>query len=91
MAAKRLKIKVFGAVQGVFFRHSARMKSEELGVEGFARNESDGSVYLEAEGEEEALRKLLEWCKKGPPLARVDRIEFSFGEPAGKFSRFTIE
>lgn len=72
---KLLKVKVFGTVQGVFFRHSARIKFEELGIKGFARNESDGSVYLEAEGEKEALDKFLEWCKRGPPSARVERVE----------------
>lgn len=75
MIKKRLRVKVFGTVQGVFFRHSARIKFQELGIEGVARNESDGSVSIEAEGEEETLQKLLEWCKKGPPLARVERVE----------------
>lgn len=88
---KQLRVKIFGAVQGVFFRHSARIKFEELNLKGFARNENDGSVYLEAEGEEGALNKLLEWCKKGPPLARVERVEFSWAEPTGKFSEFEIK
>ncbi len=72
---KRLKVKVFGTVQGVFFRHSARIKFQELGIKGIAKNESDGSVSIEAAGEEDALNKLLEWCKKGPPSARVERVE----------------
>lgn len=78
MGMKLIKIKIFGAVQGVFFRHSARIKFEELGIKGFARNEPDGSLHLEAEGEKEALDKLFEWCKKGPPSAKVEKVEFSF-------------
>lgn len=91
IAVKRLNVKVFGIVQGVFFRHSARIKFEKLGIKGVARNEPDGSVCLEAEGEKDALDKLLEWCKKGPPFARVERIEFFFEKPTGTFSEFNIE
>lgn len=88
---ERLKVKIFGAVQGVFFRHSAKIKFEELGIKGFARNETDDSVYLEAEGGKEALDKLLEWCKKGPPSARVERVEFSFHDAVGQFKEFEIK
>ena len=52
---KHLKISITGRVQGVFFRDSARMEANRLGVAGFARNEPDGSVYIEAEGEKDAL------------------------------------
>ncbi len=72
---KRLRLKIFGTVQGIFFRHSAKIKFEELGIRGLARNEADGSVYLEAEGEEAVLDQLLAWCEKGPPLACVERVE----------------
>ena len=91
MGHKLLKVKIFGTVQGVFFRHSARIEFEELGIKGFARNESDGSLSLEAEGKEEALGKLLEWCKKGPPLAKVEKIEFSFHDATGQFKDFEIK
>jgi len=72
---KHLNIKVFGRVQGVFFRYSAQRKIKELGIKGFARNEPDGSVYIEVEGEEAQLKEFVEWCHKGPPLAHVDRVE----------------
>ncbi len=78
-------ITIFGEVQGVFFRSSAKEKAEELGVTGFARNDPDGSVYMEAEGGEKALEEFLAWCGKGPAGAKVEKIE-SF--PGGE-KRFT--
>ncbi len=85
-----LKVKVSGAVQGVFFRHYAKLKAAELGLRGFIRNENDVSVYSEAEGSKEKLDEFLAWCRKGPPLAIVDKVEFSFEKPSGGFSEFEI-
>lgn len=77
---KHWNIRVIGEVQGVFFRYSAKEKAEKLGITGFARNEGDGSVYIEAEADEGALGVFLEWCKKGPGSARVSNVESSEGE-----------
>lgn len=77
---KHLNIKVFGSVQGVFFRISAKDMAEKLGIVGFAKNESDGTVYIEAEGEEKDLEKFVEWCKVGPPLAKVEKVEVTEGQ-----------
>lgn len=72
---KKLAIRVYGTVQGVFFRASAGEEARKLGVALLvARNEPDGSVYLEAEGEDAALKKFVGWCHKGPPLAKVERV-----------------
>lgn len=84
---KHLNIKIFGRVQGVFFRISAKKEAEKLGIVGFARNESDGSVYIEAEGEEKDLDKFLDWCKEGPNLAKVDKLEVRKG-PLKNFKAF---
>jgi acylphosphatase len=70
-----LKIRVKGKVQGVFFRSSAHSQAVALGLQGFVRNEPDGSVYIEAEGDEHSLARFVEWCKKGPPRARVEHVE----------------
>lgn len=72
---RHLNIKIYGDVQGVFFRDSALKKAQELDIGGFIRNEPDGSVYIEAEGDERYLNKFLLWCESGPPLARVENIE----------------
>ncbi len=88
---KRVVMRVYGRVQGVFFRHTARLRAEELGLVGFVRNEYDGSVTVTAEGDEEALQKFLEWCRKGPPLAMVEKIEVEWKEATGEFKRFDIQ
>lgn len=88
---KHLSIKVCGQVQGVFFRHSAKLKARALGVKGFVRNEPDDSVYIEAEGEKDKLNGFLEWCRKGPPLAIVEKIEFDFSDQMKNFDEFEIE
>jgi len=77
---RHLNIKIFGRVQGVFFRDSVRRKAEEWGIKGWVRNEPDGSVYLEAEGPEEALKKLVSWCSEGPELATVVKVEIEEGK-----------
>ena len=65
------KIRVTGKVQGVYFRASAKQQAMNLGINGFVKNEPDGSVYLEVEGEDKAIEKMVNWCRKGPGLARV--------------------
>jgi acylphosphatase len=76
-------IHISGRVQGVFFRASARGEANRLGLHGFVRNEEDGSVYAEAEGERESLDEFLQWCRKGPPHARVESVKAATGEPKG--------
>ena len=74
---KHLNIKIYGQVQAVFFRVSAKEKAEKLGITCSARNESDGSVYIEVEGEEGSLEEFVKWCHIGPPLAKVEKVEVS--------------
>jgi len=61
----------------------------ELGLAGFVRNEPDGSVYLEIEGEESALEKMAEFCRKGPPGAKVNSLDISEGA-VQNFTGFNI-
>ena len=84
------KIKIIGLVQGVFFRQGIKDKAEKLGITGWIRNEPDGSVRIVAEGEEEKLQKLIEWCKKGTELARVKKVEVEWKEATKDFDRFEI-
>ena len=65
---------VFGKVQGVFFRHSARLEANRLGIRGSARNMPDGSVEVVAQGEDAAVAELRSWLQGGPPHARVDEL-----------------
>ena len=72
---KRVHIIIYGLVQGVNFRYYTRAKAEELNLTGFVRNNYDGTVEIEAEGEEGVLNKLIEFVKVGPSLSRIDNIE----------------
>lgn len=78
---KHLNIKVFGKVQGVFYRHSAKEKAGLLGLAGFIQNTDDGSVYLEVEGEDGDINDFLTWCKTGPQLAQVEKIDVQENQP----------
>jgi len=80
---ERRTIRVFGHVQGVFFRQTAKEEAQRLGIAGFARNEPDGSVFIEAEGDPAALDEFIAWCRQGPPSARVERVEVEHGSVVG--------
>ena len=87
-----MKCKVFkvsGKVQGVFFRATAKEQAELLGIRGIVRNERDGSVYIEAEGEEDALHHFMQWCKVGPSRAIVTEVKASEVE-LRHFSSFEV-
>ena len=86
---KHVNIKVYGRVQGVFFRASAKTKADELGIVGFVRNENDESVYVEAEGEEENLKQFVAWCGKGPKYAIIERVEVKDDE-IKSFDNFVV-
>jgi Acylphosphatases len=82
-------INVSGKVQGVYYRQSAKQKAQELGVTGFVKNLPDGSVLLVATGHSKQLNALVEWCRKGPPAARVTNVDVKEGDPQ-YFDSFTI-
>jgi acylphosphatase len=89
MSGRRLRI--HGRVQGVFFRAWAAEEARSLGLRGWVRNRRDGSVELEAYGDEEALEALTAECRAGPPAARVERIEVEAAEGEGPASGFRVE
>lgn len=71
MSDIRVRVVVSGRVQGVFYRDSCRAQAQRLGVRGWVRNRSDGSVEVVAEGPRERVEQLLTWCRQGPPRAAV--------------------
>ena len=87
---KRFHVIIEGKVQGVLFRATAREQARALGIKGFAKNLPDGSVELDAEGEEISLRDFLVWCRNGPPGARVDNVDVSWKPPNGLGGDFVI-
>ena len=74
---------IHGRVQGVFFRQSSREEARRLGLTGYARNNADHTVTIEAEGPAAALDALEAWCRQGPEMARVDRVDVAAGPVQG--------
>lgn len=86
---KSLQLSISGKVQGVFFRHSAQQEAEKLGLNGFARNESNGSVHIEIEGDEAALDAFIAWARAGSSAAQVEHVEATT-QPLQNFADFQI-
>jgi acylphosphatase len=70
----KIHLQIHGKVQGVFYRQSARELAKLLGLDGWIKNNPDGTVELEARGAEQAVEQFLSWCQKGPPHAEVRQI-----------------
>lgn len=70
-----VRVLVSGRVQGVWFRDSCRTEAAQLGVAGWVRNLADGRVEAWLEGPPAAVDRVVEWCREGPPRARVDGVE----------------
>ncbi len=90
MQTARLHARIYGLVQGVYFRDSTRQKAESLHIVGWARNARDGSVEVMAEGSRSDLESLLSFLRVGPPSARVQRVETGWAEATGEFTAFDI-
>lgn len=86
----RFHIRVTGQVQGVFFRRSAKIEAEKLGIVGWVRNDEDSSVEVMAQGEKKNVDKFIAWCKKGPPFARVKDVEVEEQKGLENFDGFEI-
>jgi len=71
---KTIRLTIKGNVQGVFFRATAKDIADELGIKGWVRNLPDRNVEIRATASEEILQKYIDWCKQGPPKARVDDV-----------------
>lgn len=71
---QRKRIRITGLVQGVFLRAHTKAEADERGLTGFVSNEADGTVLVEAQGEKDLLDGFVEWCRTGPPRARVDSV-----------------
>ena len=80
---RRVRARISGRVQGVFFRASCAERAEALGLSGWVRNASDGGVEAVFEGEEAAVEAMLAWCREGPPYAEVRNVEVAEEAPTG--------
>lgn len=78
------RVVVHGRVQGVFFRDSCRREARSAGVAGWVRNRPDGTVEALFEGAEDAVRRMVEWARHGPPYAAVERVDVLEEPPTGR-------
>ncbi|HZO63191.1 MAG TPA: acylphosphatase [Gaiellaceae bacterium] len=81
---RRVRVVVGGSVQAVGFRVSARDRASSLGVSGWVRNNADGTVEAELEGDPDRVDSLVEWFRRGPRGPRVDTIEVEPVPPTGE-------
>lgn len=74
MSFTAYQFRCIGKVQGVFYRASTKERAQQLGLKGWVRNEPNGDVMVHAEGEQQQVLELYQWCQEGPLLARVDEV-----------------
>jgi acylphosphatase len=85
----RRRVIVRGRVQGVWFRGATQAEARAAGVAGWVRNRPDGSVEAVFEGSPAEVARLLAFCRRGPPSARVERVE-EFEEAPEGLAGFSI-
>ncbi len=90
MKKGRVHLIIHGFVQGVFYRASTREAALRLGLKGWVRNLPDGNVEAVFEGPVEKLQKAIEWCKEGPPGAKVTKIDPKWDDYSGEFNSFEV-
>ena len=89
--AVRVHLKINGRVQGVYFRASTAEQARRLGLTGWVTNCPDSSVEVVAEGEREELKKLISWCRNGPPGAQVKEVRTEWEESTEEFQGFFVK
>ena len=91
MAKLARRIVVHGRVQGVGYRYFVRRSGQRTGLTGNVCNLADGTVEIVAEGSPEALEEFIGEVRKGPPGAKVKRVEIHDTVVSGKYPAFLIE
>ncbi len=90
MSQVRASVRIQGKVQGVNYRYNTLQAARRHNVTGWVKNLSDGDVQAVFEGEEDQVRRLIDWCREGSPAAHVENIDVDWQESAGEFSAFDI-
>lgn len=86
----RVRLKIAGRVQGVYYRASTLQQAHNLGLTGWVMNCPDGSVEAVAEGAKPRLEELIAWCQRGPSGARVSHVEIRWEPAENNFSGFSV-
>jgi acylphosphatase len=84
------RITIHGKVQNVGFRFYTARTAGDFNISGFVKNEPDGSVYIEAEGEKSDLETFVSWCRRGPEWARVDQFDIQ-EQPVMNYKGFRVK
>ena len=87
---KQIHVFVTGRVQGVFFRQSTIVMAMKNNVNGWVRNLDDGRVEIVAQGQEQNIDNLSNWCRTGPANSRVDEFELKEESILEKFENFEV-
>lgn len=90
MNQARAHLVITGRVQGVFYRAYARDQAESLYLSGWVRNRPDGAVEAVVEGEAANVDLFIDWCRQGPPSARVEQVELERQDYSGEFQGFAV-
>ena len=86
-----LSIDIDGKIfEQVFFRHNTQKVGHKLGLTGFVRNVPNGNVEIIAEGDEEKLEQLIQYCKIGPRWANVENVEVKYEDSKNEFDSFSV-
>ena len=86
----RARLLISGRVQGVAFRWETLQVAMRCQVKGWVRNLADGRVEAVVEGPRQQVTDLIDWCRKGPPVARVERLDIQWEDFSGTFREFKI-
>ena len=86
----RARVAISGRVQGVFFRVETKHAADRYGVFGWVKNQRDGTVAALFEGNKKKVDSIIEWCKEGPPIAKVHSVNVEWEGYKGEFDIFEI-
>ena len=90
MGAARAHLFIQGRVQGVSFRYYTVQEARAHALTGWVRNLWDGRVEVLLEGNDDAVKQMVEWCQNGPPHAAVENVEILWEEPSAEFNNFRV-
>ena len=90
MSTGRAHIIITGLVQGVYYRVTTKQKADSLGLSGWVKILPDGNVEVIVEGNKEEIEQLIDWCRQGPPGAKVDGVEVKWSPCRNEYQGFDI-
>lgn len=88
---KEIQLTIHGKVQGVSYRYNTKKQAQKHNIKGWVKNQKDGTVKIKAQANKEKLKKLIQWCKKGPTRAQVQKIEKEWKKPQKEYKKFKIK